>query len=221
MQERYRRDYPGEFVISNTTWKDGKKSQNREWIENPIKVIQTSGRATCIAKSKRYEDTFYRRVAENRGDLLARNKMQTYGVEEVWEVMNPNFLVSQVSDNLAAMIESGYPEDVIVYTSAANCIKFPGQFYLIPYSFTATQYAQAAWLACFDEHKEIYLVGYDEFIEEGKRNQKMIDSVSNVMDAYRGVQFIHILDGNSPDEWRRRLNFKTMTVRDYISHCDI
>jgi len=34
--ERYREDYSGEFVITKTTFKNGKKVQEREWIDNPI-----------------------------------------------------------------------------------------------------------------------------------------------------------------------------------------
>jgi hypothetical protein len=183
--------------------------------------MQTSGVATCIAKSPSLKETFYHRVAENRGDLLARNKMQTYGVEDVWEFMRPNFLVSQNSDNLRAMAETDYPQDVIVYTSAANCMKFPGEFYLIPYSFTATAYAQAAWLACFDEHKTVYLVGYDTVLPGGAIHQKLIDSVATVMDTYKKVQFVHVSNAPSPDTWRRKINFKTTTLEDYISHCDV
>lgn len=221
MQEKYRRDYPGEFVITKTVWAGGKKDQLREWIDNPIKVVQTSGRATCIARSPAFKETFYRRVAENRGDLLAHKKMQTYGVEEVWSIMKPNFLVSQKSDNLKEMSACKYAEDVIVYTSAANCLKFPGEFFLFPYNFAATAYAQAAWLACFDEHKEVFLVGYDEVDTTGTRQQKMIDSVGTVFDTYPGVTFTHVTNANTPKEWRKRINVKTMTVESYISHCDV
>ena len=37
MPERYRTDYDGEFVIVSNTIENGKKHQEREWIENPIK----------------------------------------------------------------------------------------------------------------------------------------------------------------------------------------
>ena len=221
MQQKYRRDYPGEYVVSNTTWKDGIKSQNREWIDNPIKVIQSSERATCIAKHPSLKETFYRRVAENRGDLLSHKKMQTYGIDDVWEVMHPNFLVTQKTDILRAMAETDYPEDVIVYTSAANCLEFPEQFFLFPYHFSATPYAQAAWLACFDEHKEIFLLGYEEVDMEGTRQQKMIDSVGNVFDTYPDVKFVHVTNANTPSEWRRRVNVKTMDLETYISYCDV
>lgn len=221
MLERYRKDYEGEFVITKTVWKGGKKEQEREWIDNPIKVEQHSDRATCIAYSPSLKDTFYHRVAENRGGLLSKNKMQTYGIEEVWKHMKPNFLVSQTGERLQEIAETPYKEEVIVYTSAGNCIKYPGEFFLIPYNFAAHVNAQAAWLACFDGHKEVYLVGYD-LIKDGIEQDKMINSVANVMDTYPHVQFIHVATGiMPPDAWRRRKNLKHMSLEDYISYCDV
>ena len=34
--ERYRKDYTGEFIITNTSWAGGKKRTQREWMPNPI-----------------------------------------------------------------------------------------------------------------------------------------------------------------------------------------
>jgi hypothetical protein len=35
MEARFRADYPGEFVIVNTVWEGGKRTEQREWIANP------------------------------------------------------------------------------------------------------------------------------------------------------------------------------------------
>jgi hypothetical protein len=39
MQARFRADYPGEFVVLNTTWSGGRQRQQREWIENLTNLI--------------------------------------------------------------------------------------------------------------------------------------------------------------------------------------
>ena len=36
MAVRYRIEYDGEYVIVDNTIRDGKRHQQREWIENPI-----------------------------------------------------------------------------------------------------------------------------------------------------------------------------------------
>lgn len=49
MQQRRRQDYPGEFIITRTTFRDGRKIQEREWIDNPIVNQHISGRAAVVA----------------------------------------------------------------------------------------------------------------------------------------------------------------------------
>jgi hypothetical protein len=49
MEERYRNDYEGEFVIVGVKMVNGKKQQEREFVENPIQIKSISGRATCVS----------------------------------------------------------------------------------------------------------------------------------------------------------------------------
>ena len=59
MSERYRTEYDGEFVIVSNIVKEGKKLQEREWIENPIKNQHISGRAAVIGHGQsRYNTKF-------------------------------------------------------------------------------------------------------------------------------------------------------------------
>ena len=48
IQERYRKDYDGEFVILNTRVVNGEKIQDKEWIANPIENQHISSRAAII-----------------------------------------------------------------------------------------------------------------------------------------------------------------------------
>ena len=219
--ERYREDYSGEFVITKTTFKNGKKVQEREWIDNPITNSHFSNKATCIGLSHIFNDLFYKQVQRNNGGVLAREKMQVYGVEHVYTKLQPNFLIAQNREILPELIETKYTEKTICYSSPANCIKYPGEFYLLPYSISMNSHALAAWMACFDNHNEIYLVGYEQFDKEGKTQSKIIGGVSDVMKAYSNKKFIHVTDTKSPDAWRKYLNFDMMSIRDYISYCDI
>lgn len=217
MIERYREDYPGEFVITKTVIRNGKKEQEREWIDNPIKVEHVSERGTCIAEDPSLKDTLYKRIEQNNGGNLGKMKMQVYGVENVWQRITPNFIVCQVPDQLEEMIKRGYSHKSVVYTSASYCIKYPGEFYLTPYGLSLRSHALAVWLACFDGHKEIYLVGYNN---DGTK-QKMINSIVDIMKAYKDVRFIQVTNNNSPHEWKEQINFSSMDMNTYISHCDV
>ena len=55
MPTRYRTEYDGEFVIVEHKISQGKKIQEREWIDNPIENQHISGRAAVIGGgSSRY-----------------------------------------------------------------------------------------------------------------------------------------------------------------------
>ena len=157
MSERYRTEYDGEFVIISNTIKDGKKVQEREWIENPIENQHISGRAVVIGNGQ-----------------------------------------------------------------SRNCISTPGEFYLVPYGERGNSVSIAAWLACFDGHKEVYLVGVDGTNEDEGPSEKKISELANIMRTYPTVQFIYVSDGKlAPDQWRQNRNFVQWKYGQFVSHCDI
>ena len=49
MLEKHRQDYDGEHILIKTTFQNGKKVEQREWMENPITNQHISGRAAVIS----------------------------------------------------------------------------------------------------------------------------------------------------------------------------
>ena len=215
MKEQYRRDYVGEYVITNIRVINGKKEQNRVWINNPLAVNSVSNRATCIAESSSLKGSFYKQIQNHNGGNLGEFKMQLYGVDSVWQKMVPNFTVCKDRDMLEKMIQTQFTKESVVYTSASNCTRYPGEFYLTPYHNAMNPHALAVWLACFDGHKEIYIVGYDH------TNYKIMATVQDVMQVYKDVKFIQVTNNGSPHEWKQQLNFSAMTKDQFVSHCDV
>ena len=228
MPERYRSEYDGEFVIVSNTIINGKKQQEREWIENPIDNQHISGRAAVIGNgnSRRHNRTtgfnLKTAIEEHAGWHLGRKRLQSYGSEGCWQEMQCDFYVEFDKEKLAKIKEAKYQERVSVYTNARNCIDNPGEFYLVPYGERGNSVTIATWLACFDGHKEVYLVGVDGTNEDESTNQKKINELSNIMTTYPSVEFIYVSDGQlAPDQWRQNRNFAQWKYRQFISHCDI
>jgi len=215
VKEVYRKDYLGELVIKRIVIRNGKKERETDWVSNTIDVTHVSNKATCMAESKLLKQSFYNQVANNSGGNLGKDKMQVYGVDSAWKYMEPDFLVTKDKGILEAMIKCRYPSKCVVYTSSSNCIRYPGEFYNVPYGTLNNTQATAIWLACFDGHKEVYIVGYDH------TNPKIVNSIESIIKAYKNVKFIHVTDTNSPHEWKRRLNFSALTKNQYVSHCDV
>lgn len=217
MQELYRSQYPGEFVIIKTTFKNGRKEQIREWIENPIQNTSQSLRACCVSNLQLGTPIPLTRIEHHRGDLLGRNKMQLYTCEELWQEIKSDFVVVFDRSQLDEILAAHYQVDNVVYTSARLCIDYPGEFYLIPHGISFVSAATAVWLACFDGHRDIYLVGYDYL--EG--HEKTVESVKIIMQTYNNINFYHVTDAGTPDKWKRCINCETISSRKFISECDI
>jgi len=239
VQEIYRKDYDGEYVVLNTTIKNGKRETEKEWIDNPIKNQHISGRAAVIASGESRKAYDVTRLQQHRGGLLGRKKLQTYGTGQLHKEMQLDFFVTFNDTKLQECIESEYTHRCTVYTSAKNCIASPGEFFLLPQAIRGRTALAATWLACFDGHKEIFLLGFDNQMCPGYNNNiyipkghpdkhqtiedhKMRQQMEQLMKTYRGVDFYHVSDNSPvPELWRECPNFKTMSYREWISYCDV
>lgn len=218
----YRTDYEGEFVITNTRFVNGKKEQEREWVDNPITNTHVSDRATCIADGPSIDGFLLNRLEGHKGGLLGSLSMQIYGVQEVYKKLKCDFLVALGQDVLDEIKESGYDQKNIVYTSAKGCLDNQGEFYLIPQNTKTTPHATAVWLACFDGHKEIFLFGYDLVSRDNNTQVKMEVDTLKVMEAYSSVKFRHVRKhGDMPESWKYLPNVDSMTVNEYVSYADV
>jgi hypothetical protein len=220
MESRFRSDYAGEFVIVESVWSGGKKIEKREWIPNPIENQHISGRAACIGSNFDLEKFDYSILQRHRGGLLSSKKLQTYGIGPIAKEMRLDFTVETNTNTLKELLDTGYPVDNIVYTTAVNCVKYPNNFYLIPYGSRLLDIATIVYLAAFDGHKEVFLLGYND--ETRVDNPYWMNHVAQVFIAYSGVQFYLIGESTRmPDIWVNCGNVRVMPYRDFISYCDI
>lgn len=220
MQAKYRADYPGEFVILETKFVNSKKTETREWIDNPINNQHLSHRAACIGSGVDRDYFDYPRLERHRGGLLSSLKLQTYGTADIAKDMRLDFTVDTDIRKLMPLAESKYTEHSIVYTNARNCIAHPGEFYLIPQAPQACTTALPVYLAAFDGHREIFLVGYNKdtpALVLGWEQQ-----VASIIRAYSGTVFTLIGRAeNMPDSWLDCANTRIFTYREFVTYCDV
>ena len=217
--ERYRSEYDGEYVVVDTIFSGGKKEQVREWVENPIKN-KHMGRATCLSRAPSTDGFMFKSLEDHKGGLLGSKAMQVYGSGDSYKDLKCDFLVAMDQKTLNGIMEIGYQEKTSVYTTARLCIDNQSEFYLIPHGFKSTPEAVAVWLACFDEHKEIFLFGYDPVDNDNNYRSKMINSVNDVILAYQSTKFYAVGNYELPESWKYHLNLKQMDVYEYVSYTD-
>jgi hypothetical protein len=220
MQAQYRSDYAGEFVVLETRWSGGRKTQTREFVANPIENHHISGRAACIGSAVDKSQFDYTRLSRHRGGLLGSKKLQNYGTGDIALQMRLDFAVETRPDKLQTLKQIGYSEKNIVYTTARQCINSPGEFYLIPHAPGLLDIAILPYLAAFDGHQEIFLLGYHH--DTGIENSSWQDQIRSVIDAYSGIQFYFVGEStNMYDCWLSAPNARSMPLGDFICYCDV
>jgi hypothetical protein len=217
---RYRTDYPGEFVVTESRWTHGHKEQTREWVANPIENRHISGRAACIGTDIDHYLFDYTRLQRHRGGLLGSKKLQTYGTSIIAKQMKLDFTVENNQESLNELKEINYQENNIVYTTSRMCIRNPGEFYLIPYSPPISNLALLIYLAAFDGHQEIYMLGYNQEAPAG--SSEWVDHVRAVINAYAGTKFILVgVPENQNPRFFDYPNVSSLDIREFISYCDV
>jgi len=217
---QYRNDYAGEFVITQTRWAGGRKNETREWIANPIVNHHISGRAACIGTERDRWRFDYTRLQRHRGGLLGSKKLQTYGTGVIAQQMRLDFTVETDPIRLQQILDQEYQVANVVYTSPRNCITYPGEFYLIPHKPNIIDMAQLIYLAAFDGHREIFLLGYND--EVPTQHKDWVAQIAQIFHCYSGTKFFLVGESTRMfDAWLECTNVQAMPYRDFIGYCDI
>lgn len=220
MQARYRSDYAGEFVVTETVWSGGRKQQQREFIANPIENHHISGRAACIGSAVDQDQFDHSILQRHRGGLLSSKKLQTYGVGTITNHMRLDFAVETDPDKLGNLIFSDYHNQNIVYTSAKLCLQNPGQCYLIPFNPRMLDIATIVYLAAFDGHREIFMLGYHKDTPDVPTDWYL--QIKQITDAYATTKFYFVGEPtNMFEQWFENANCQPMKHRDFIGYCDV
>lgn len=220
MQERYRRDYTGEFVVTNTNWRLGSKNQQREWIPNVIENSHISKRAAVIGSDVDVESFDYSRLIRHRGGLLGKKKLQTYGSGDCWKRLRFDFFVTTDRSPLSKIHENRYCDNSVVYTNSRLCLQYPGDFYLIPYQPPLCDLALSVYLPAFDGHEEVFLLGFNNETPPPVANWTA--QVNEVFSTYPGTIFYLVgTASNMPDSWRSNRNVKCIDYRNFVTYCDV
>jgi hypothetical protein len=212
-----------------------------ETVPNAVTNNQISNRAVVIGNSPTRLEFNLQNLKKFSG-LLGADTLQTYGCNALYRDFTPDFLVVHGNDIVKELAESEYIKNNIVYTNAIHLLEYPNKFYLIPYNPYADAGTTAAYIAAFDGHKKIYLLGFDEQDSEnynfnvyaGTNGYDALDAeilsdtwVTNrveLFNLYNDVDFIWVtLYGRStvPESHKSCVNFRQISYRDFVLETDL
>ena len=220
MKSKYRKDYSGEFVISEIRITNNAWREKREWIPNVIENHHISPRAAVIGTNNMQQWFDHRKLVNHRGGLQGRLRLQTYGTGQIWQDMRLQFYVSTNRRIIGDLHAQQYHKDTVVMTSGSICLAHPGDFYLVPHLPSMDDLALAVYLAAFDEHQEIFLIGYNTETQANTLN--WLADTNSVFQQYPSCQFVIVgTEASVPELWRYNTNVQAMKVREFISYCDV
>jgi hypothetical protein len=247
LKKIYRSDYAGEHIIYELDYKSGEWETTTEYVPNSVFSTHTTNQAVAIANGESRLGFDLSLIAKHKGGLFATNKLQSYGCNAVYRDFTPDFLIAigpdtGVDDIVDEIAESGYTTDKIVYTNAHGLLKHPGKFYLVPQNLYYDSGSLAMYLACFDGHKKVYMLGYDNYQGSEPTNNvykntsgypKSTDeqngrfwelSALRVMETYADVEFVRVMPTTNwwtPVSWQRLVNFRQISYNDFVLEADI
>lgn len=228
----YRKNYIGEFVVYKTLLEDGKYQETREWIPSKLQNTNHAGTAVVLGNG------LSRNIC--RLDLLSRHKMQrpelrlqTYGCNAVFRDFDPDFLVV-TDDTIASELSSVEHLSALAFSTPEIMMNHANKFHLIPNGVRMNAGAVATYLACFDGHKRIYLLGFDNQTSSAKLNNIYAgtDELSDhsgwdrnmfmIFRAYPDTEFIRVSSvGPTPASWSRCLNYRQISYRQFVVEVDL
>ena len=250
IKEIYRKTYEGEHVNIEGTYIENAWNYKTEFIEKSFDETLLSNRAVVIGNGEsRLGFNLNLILPYKTGPLdkkwhqqLSAKKMLVYGCNALYRDHKPDFLIATGDSMIDELVESGYCDNNIVYANSTTLLKYPGKFSFIPENPSFNSGALAAYIAAFDGHKKIYMLGFDgndtpnvnTNVYNGTNAYPTVNttifekywvvSLKVVMDTYKDVEFIRVsptTDFRVPDLWKYNTNFRNIDFRKFVLEADI
>lgn len=243
LAKKYRRNYTGEDIIVE------RKQQNQMWhaetefVPNAVTNSQISDRAVIIGNGPSRLGFDLNHLKKYSG-LLGSTTLQTYGCNALYRDFAPDFLVVTGNNGIVPEIAgSEYVQNNIVYTNSIHLLEHPGKFYLIPHDPYADAGTAAAYIAAFDGHKKIYLLGfdghdtpgvncnvyastngYDDLANFEIENSKWVDNKLQLFNIYNDVDFVWVTQcgrNTVPEKLKWVQNFRQIDFKQFVLEADL
>lgn len=240
--KRYRKDYTGEDIVQERVLQDGEWISTTEHVPNNIINNQISNRAVVFGNGEGRIGIDAKHILNKKSGLLGADTLQSYACNAFYRDYTPDFLIVTSRVIAEEISKTRYPELNIVYTRVDINLEFPKKFYLIPHDPYADAGATAAYIAAFDGHKKIYLLGCEGQPESNYNNNvyagtngydaKNADITGNsweesylqLFQTYDDVDFVLVTPNGRytvKNSWKACANFRQISHRDMVIEADL
>lgn len=247
LQKLYRKSSRAEDVNVVGLYLDDKWNYQKEEIELP-QFNLLSDHAVVIGNgitSNEFDLTQilpYREITSwgEAGPWIYKRQIRnfyTYGCNAIYRNYKPDFVIANGDGIVKEIVENTQDKSPVIYSNSKNLQKYPGKFVFTPQNPEFNAGATAAYMAAFDGHKKVYMLGFDGIdspnnnynIYAGTPNYPAADvtineeswvrNLSTVMSVYSDTEFIRVMptpDFRQPEAWRYFLNYRQINFRKFV-----
>jgi hypothetical protein len=240
----YRSDYLGEYITLTVIQEDKKRSEVKEWCENRIQNDSHNKIACVLGNGPSRAAIDVKILTRHKGGHLGKKKMQVYGCNALYRDAVVDFLVCTNPVLCEELVRTyNYAPKNVVLTTTENIVRWRGRFHLYPFYEKINAGALTLKLACFDGHKKVYILGFDNLPEENACNNvynntlgysdsnaaidtnKWINNTFKVMQTYTDVDFCMVIPKNTlvdiPKIYNQLRNFRVLDWRSFVIEADL
>jgi hypothetical protein len=242
LNKLYRRHYQGEDIIVERNYQGGVWHDTTELVPNAVMNNQISNQAVVLGNGPSRLEFEMSLIKNHKGGLLGARTLQTYGCNALYRDYAPNFLIARGNSIINEIAASNYVKDHIVYTSSIHLLEHPNKFYLIPYDPYTDAGTTALYVAAFDGHKKVFMLGFDNQDSAGYNYnvyagtlgyQSLRDTVTDLkwirdkkvlFDTYNETEFIRVTKKGTepvPELWKYAPNFRTINYNQFAIEADL
>lgn len=242
LNKRYRSEYENETIVIERVYEAGQWTSTTETVPNSVTNNQISDQAVVYGNGLSRVPFNTDLITNHKGGLLGAKTLQTYGCNAIYRDIKVDFLISTDRAITAEIASSGYYVNNIVYTRVQNTLEFPKLFYLIPNDIYADAGTTAIYIAAFDGHKKIFLLGFDGQDTPGFNHniyagtnaydaknatisdEKWIANRTEVFSVYDDVDFVLVTETGRtivPEPWKYLTNVRQISFQNFITEVSL
>jgi hypothetical protein len=242
LKRLFRKDYQGEDVITDLVRTNNQWHKTEEYIPNQVSNLQVSNRALIIGNGPTRLGLDLNIIKNHKAGIRGLSRLQTYGCNALYRDFTPDFLVATGDEIVNEISDSDYCTEHIVYANAWAVAGYPQKFYLIPQDPAWDAGSLATYLACFDGHKKIFLMGFDGADPNGIdwnvyngtagylptsatiSEEFWSLGMSKIFSTYSDVEFVRVMPTENyrmPERWKYYTNLRQINFRQFVIEADL
>jgi hypothetical protein len=250
ISKKYRSDYDGEDINLIGKYENSNWNYTTEFIDKSSDHKPLNTYAVVIGNGEsrlEFDLTYF--LPYKTGPLdtswhnpKGRRNFFTYGCNALYRDFSPDFLIATGEEIIEEVVKSGFCDTNIVYANSWVLPEYPGKFHYIPENPSYNSGTLAAYMAAFDGHKKVFLLGFDgndtpnvncnvynntngyPSRDNYTPEDFWVNSLKLVMDTYNDTEFVRVAPYNTfrtPEAWKYCLNFRTIDFRQFVFEADL